>query len=253
MSFAVAADSYDQFMGRFSRPLSAALLDDFTLTPGDRALDVGCGTGALTAALVSALGAEQVSAIDPSESFVEAMRSRFPGVDVRHGRAEQLPFPDNSFDLVLAQLVVHFMADPAGGLREMGRVLRPGGTVAASVWDHGGGEGPLVGFWRAVLDLDPTAEDEGALAGARPGQLAELAVAAGLSDVDERELWIEVGFDTFEEWWTPFTLGVGPAGAYVAGLDAVRREALRAHCAERLPEPPFTLRARAWCVLASVA
>jgi len=253
MSFAVAADSYDRFMGRFSRPLSEVFLRELDPSPEARILDVGCGTGALTAALVEAVGADHVSGVDPSEPFVEAMRDRFPEVDIRHARAEQLPFDDDTFDLALAQLVVHFMGDPVAGLTEMGRVVRPGGRVAASVWDHGGGGGPLVTFWKAVLDLDPDARDEGELAGARSGQLAALASAADLSEVAERELWIEVPFASYDDWWQPFTLGVGPAGDYVQRLDSSHRDALRTRCAELLPDPPFVVRARAWCVVAAPA
>jgi ubiquinone/menaquinone biosynthesis C-methylase UbiE len=250
MSFAVAADSYDRFMGRFSRPLTSVFLAEVQPAPTSQVLDVGCGTGALTRGLVDLVGADRVTGVDPSEPFVAAMRGRFPDVDIRHARAEELPFDDDTFDLALAQLVVHFMQDPAGGLAEMGRVLRPAGTIAASVWDHGGGEGPLVDFWKAVLALDSSATDEGELAGARAGQLAALATRAGLRDVDERELWIDVPFASFEEWWEPFTLGVGPAGDYVKTLDADHREALRDQCATLLPPAPFTVRARAWCVFA---
>src|ERR1700727_934089 len=138
---------------------------------GQRVLDVGCGPGALTAELVGRAGAHAVSAVEPSASFAAAVRERLPGVDVRRSAAEALPFPDGAFDAALAQLVVHFMADPVRGLREMGRVPRPGGMVAACVWDHAGGRGPLTAFWSAVRDLDPAAADESDLAGAREGHL----------------------------------------------------------------------------------
>ena len=153
-----------------------------------RALDVGCGPGSLTTELVRRLGAEHVAAVDPSEPFVEAARARHPGVDVRLASAESLPWPDGSFDVALAQLVVHFMTDPVAGLREMARVTRPGGAVAACVWDFGSGRAPLSLFWRAVLELDPSAHDESDLAGARGGDLTRLFAAAGLLDVDETEL-----------------------------------------------------------------
>ena len=136
--------------------------------------------GALTAQLAELAGAGAVSAVDPSSSFVAAARARFPEADVRPGAAERLPFPDGSFDIALAQLVVHFMTDPVSGLREMARVTRPGGLVAACVWDHAGGGAPLATFWRAVHDIDPHARDEAELAGAREGHLAELCEAAGL-------------------------------------------------------------------------
>src|SRR5215467_7960108 len=137
-------------MGRYSEPLAAKFVELAIVKRGQRALDVGCGTGALTAALVERLGPGAVSAVDPSESFVDAVQSRFPTVDVRRASAERLPFPDGSFDSTLAQLVVHFMKDPVAGLREMARVTRSGGSVGACVWDHAGGRGPLTVFWQAV-------------------------------------------------------------------------------------------------------
>lgn len=251
MSFEVAGSAYDAFMGRFSRPLSQEFIAAARVEPGDRVLDVGCGPGALTEVLVERLGAEQVTAVDPSGPFVEAARSRLPGVDIRRSSAEELPFPDDTFDAAMAQLVVHFMADPVAGLREMGRVTRPGGAVSACVWDHAGG-GPLTTFWGAVHDLDPGAAGEADLAGAREGHLAELAAAAGLGEVEESRIGVTLTFGSLEEWWAPFTAVVGPAGDYVEGLDERGREALLARCAERFGEPPFDIAAHAWCIRASV-
>ena len=248
MGFDVAAEAYDRFMGRYSRQLSAPLLERSGLAPGDRALDVGCGPGALTGPLVDLLGADHVTAIDPSAPFVEAARERFPGVDVRQGQAEALPFDDSVFDAALAQLVVHFMRDPVTGLREMARVTRPSGRVLASVWDHGGGRGPLSWFWRGVRDLAPEAEDESALPGVREGELLALATRAGWADVDAFEVTVTVRHPSFEDWWEPYALGVGPAGDYVAKLDADARETLVAHLREVLPDPPFDVPATAWCV-----
>jgi SAM-dependent methyltransferase len=250
MTFNVTADSYDRFMGRFSEPLAARFVERAEVQPGQRALDVGCGPGALTTQLVDRLGVDAVAAVDPSEPFVAALRARLPGVDVRSAVAEDLPFPDHSFDLVLAQLVVHFMADPVSGLAEMARVARPGGVVAACVWDHAGGNGPLATFWRAVHDLDPQARDESGLAGVREGHLAELCEAARLRDIQPTSLTVTVPFATFDDWWAPFTLGVGPAGAYVAQLDEAQRSDLRARCARLLPPSPFTITASAWCARA---
>ena len=251
MSFDVSADAYGRFMGRFSEPLAARFVELAQVLPGQRALDVGCGPGALTAQLVERLGTEAVSAVDPSAPFVAAARDRFPGVDVRSGTAEQLPYPDDDFDRALAQLVVHFMADPLAGLREMARVTRPGGLVAACVWDHAGGGGPLASFWQAVHDLDPRVTGESGLAGARAGHLIELCAAAGLTQVEETSLMIRVPFATFDEWWAPFTLGVGPAGAYVTALDDAGRERLRSRCVEVLPPAPFEIAASAWTVTAA--
>jgi SAM-dependent methyltransferase len=246
VSFAVAADAYDRFMGRYSTRLAPRLADLASVQRGQRALDVGCGPGALTADLVARLGAERVAAVDPSEPFVTAARERHPGVDIQRAAAEELPFSDAEFDVALAQLVVHFMADPIVGLREMARVTRPGGVVAACVWDHGGGRGPLSLFWTAVRQLDPGAQDESELAGSRKGHLAELFEAAGLNNVEDTDLAVRVDHATFDDWWEPFTLGVGPAGAYAAGLDAARREKLKERCRQLAPIAPFTLEANAW-------
>jgi SAM-dependent methyltransferase len=250
VSFDVPADSYACFMGRYSEPLAARFADIADLEVGQRALDVGCGPGALTAQLMQRLGPDAVSAVDPSQPFVEATRERCPGVEVLSGVAEHLPYPDNGFDRALAQLVVHFMSDPVQGLREMRRVTRPGGLVAACVWDHAGGGGPLATFWRAAHDIDPTVRDESELAGAREGHLAQLCEAAGLASVEPTALTVDVRFASLAEWWDPFTLGVGPAGAHVATLDEAGRAALRARCADLLPAAPFTVAASAWCVRA---
>src|SRR5215831_8551111 len=238
MSFDVSAGAYLRFMGRYSEPLAAQFADLAGVHPGQRLLDVGCGPGALTAELVGRAGADAVSAVEPSASFAAAARERLPGVDIRQAAAEQLPFSDDTFDAALAQLVVHFMADPVTGLREMGRVTRPGGVVSACVWDHAGGRGPLTSFWRAVGELDPSAPDESGLAGVREGHLAELFARAGLGGVRATTLTVRVRHATFEQWWQPFTLGVGPAGDYVASLTGQRRQRLRERCRERLGGGP---------------
>lgn len=250
MSFNVTVDAYARFMGRFSEPLAPEFGRWAGVRPGDRALDVGCGPGALTAWLSETLGAGAVCAVDPSPPFVQACEERFPEVDVRPGRAEALPFDADSFDVVLAQLVVHFMSDPVAGLAEMGRVARPGGIVAACVWDHSGDRGPLSSFWKAVHDLDPETPGEASLVGAREGELAGIARRAGLDDVESGVVTVRVHCRDFDDWWEPFTFGVGPAGAYVAGLAPSAREALRAHYAGMLPVGPFDVVASAWAVRA---
>jgi SAM-dependent methyltransferase len=246
VSFAVAADAYDRFMGRYSVPLAPQLADYAAVAAGQRVLDVGSGPGALTTELVARLGADAVSAVDPSEPFVAAAKERHPGVDVQRAAAEQLPFDDGDFDAALAQLVVHFMADPVAGLREMGRVTRERGVVAACVWDHGGGQGPLSLFWEAAGEVDPEAQNESNLAGAHGGHLTQLFEAAGLQDVEETALPVSVEHRSFEDWWEPYTLGVGPAGGYAAGLDPERLAELRERCRDKLPEAPFVLTSRAW-------
>ncbi len=246
MTFSVPADSYDRFMGRYSTRLAAPFATFAGVATGQLVLDVGCGPGALTSELVERLGAASVTAVDPSESFVAAVRDRLPGVRVERASAEHLPFPYEAFDAALAQLVVHFMADPVAGLREMARVTRAQGLVAACVWDHGGSGGPLGVFWHAARELDPTVDDESERAGTHEGQLAELFRAAGLHDVEAGTLSVSVEHPTFEEWWEPFTLGVGPAGSYTVSLDPDRQSALRERCRAAFPEEPFVVTASAW-------
>jgi len=246
VSFDVAAEAYDRFMGRYSRLLAPQLADLAGVGAGQRVLDVGCGPGALTAELVARLGPSSVAAVDPSEPFVAAIRSRFPGVDVHEASAERLPFDDRAFDAALAQLVVHFMADPVAGLTEMARVTRPGGVVAACVWDHAGHGGPLGLFWQVAREIDPEAEDESNLAGVREGHLVALFDAAGLRDVESSVFDASLVHQTFDEWWEPFTGGVGPAGSFVARLAPDEQAALRERCRDLLPPAPFTIPARAW-------
>ena len=246
MSFDVAADAYDRFMGRYSMLLSPQLADLAGVDAGQRALDVGCGPGILTAELIARLGLTSVAAVDPSEPFVAAARMRHPGVDVRRASAERLPFPDGSFDATLAQLVVHFMADPVAGLAEMARVTRPGGVVAACVWDHAGRQGPLRAFWQAAREMDPAVDDESHLAGTREGHLAELFDAAGLHEVGATALTVARDHPSFEEWWEPFTHRVGPAGSFVARLEPVRQGELRERCRALFPAAPFVVTATAW-------
>ena len=246
MAFNVPADAYDRFMGRYSSRLAAQMADLAGVEVGQRVVDVGCGPGALTEELVRRVGAEEVTAADPSEPFVAAVAERFPGVDVRLAAAEELPFPDNTFDAALAQLVVHFMADPVGGLVEMARVTCAGGVVVACVWDHGSGQTPLGTFWEVVRELDLEAEDESELAGGRKGHLVELFRAAGLSNVEESVLHVRAEHETFDDWWHPFTLGVGPAGSYYAQLGEEQQREVREQCRAHLGDGPFTLDTRAW-------
>jgi SAM-dependent methyltransferase len=198
--FDVSPDAYARFMGRYSEPLAVLFADLAGIRRGQRALDVGCGPGALTAELVRRLRGDAVCAVDPSEPFAAAVGERCPGVDVRLAAAEQLPFGDGAFDVTMAQLVVHFMSSAVVGLREMGRVTRAGGVVAACVWDHAGGRGPLATFWQAVRELDPLALDESGLAGVREGHLAQLFGQAGLSVTQATALTVQVQHATFDEW-----------------------------------------------------
>lgn len=233
-------------MGRYSVPLATQFADFAGVESGLRVLDVGSGPGALTSELVKRTGADSVSAVDPSPPFVAAAQERYPGIDVRLASAEELPFDDGAFDAALAQLVVHFMADPVAGLREMARVTRGEGIVAACVWDLAGGHAPISVLWKAAHELDREVMDESKLAGAREGHVAQLLEDAGLNGIEEGTLSVTVEQRTFEEWWEPFTLGVGPAGSYTASLDPSAQARLRERCRHLLPEAPFFITARAW-------
>jgi SAM-dependent methyltransferase len=239
-------------MGRYSGRLAPIFADFAGVGADQRVLDVGCGPGALTGELVARVGEANITAVDPSASFVEAVAARYPGVEAAQASAEGLPFEDDRFDAALAQLVVHFMTDPVAGLGEMRRVTRSGGVIAACVWDHAGGEGPLAVFWHAVSDIDPGHPGEADLPGTRKGHLSELFAEAGLDEVVAGELVVEFEHASFDEWWEPFTLGVGPAGGYVAGLDASKREELLIRCRQLIPSEPFRVRAVAWAARARV-
>jgi SAM-dependent methyltransferase len=246
MSFDVAAEAYDRFMGRYSAPLASVFADFAGVPAPGRALDVGCGPGALMAVLSARLGQDEVAGVDPSESFVAAARARFPWADIRHGTAEALPFDDHAFDAVLAELVVHFMTDAAAGAREMVRVARPGAVVAACVWDFAGDRAPQSFFFRALGSVVPGIDDETDRVGARAGDLGALLENAGCSDVTESELSVEVAYGSFEDWWEPYTLGVSPAGKQLAALDEEDRERVRQRCLDLFPPAPFTVAATAW-------
>ncbi|MEO7132123.1 MAG: class I SAM-dependent methyltransferase [Dermatophilaceae bacterium] len=248
MTFDVPGDGYNRFMGRYSEPLAERFSDWVGVRAGDRVLHVGCGPGALTTRLVVRVGIDAVAAVDPSAPFRAAVSARLPGLDVRAATAEHLPFADDSFDHALAQLVVHFMPDPIAGIVEMRRVTRAGGTVATCVWDLFGARGPISPLWTIAAEIDPAATGEAHLPGVRQGDLVRLGEAAGLTRVEETELPVTVTHPSFDEWWEPYLLGVGPAGAYVAGLDATRRDRLRTECLARLGPGPFDVTAVAWAM-----
>ena len=256
-TFRTSALAYDRHIGRYGPELAGALISAAGVRPGQRALDVGCGPGALTAALAELLEGERVTAVDPSEPFAEACAARVAGARVEVAVAEALPFEDDSFDAVLSQLVVNFMSDAAAGVGEMRRVTRPGGTVAAAVWDYAEGMTLLRRFWDAAVALDPGAGslDEGrSMPHSQPDELEKLWRQAGLEAVATSEIGVEAGYGGFDDLWQPLESGVGPSGAYAAGLPPERRERLRDELCRRLDvgEGPFRLSARAWCVVGRV-
>jgi SAM-dependent methyltransferase len=224
---------------------------------GQRALDVGCGPGPLTRVLADRLGADNVAAVDPSEPFVAACRARVPGADVRVAAAEEIPFAANEFDVVLAQLVVQLMGDRDTGVREMARVARPGGRVAACVWDSRAM--PLLqSFWDAALAVAPEqagALDEGRRVGYRaPAELGKLWEACGLREVSTGQLRVRTNYESFDELFAPFAAGAGHSGACFLALDEDRQRRVRAEAHSLLgrPDGPLTLRARAWWVCGRV-
>jgi SAM-dependent methyltransferase len=251
MGFDATRDAYDRYMGRYSDQLAIAFLSFTGGEPGQRALDVGCGPGALTQVLATGLGAAHVAAADPSESFVAACSERVPGADVRRAVAADLPWIDATFDLVVSQLVLNFLPDPEAGVTEMLRVVRPGGVIAACTWDYADGMTMLRTFWDAARDVDPESPDEaGTMRFTSERELAELWEHAGLTDTRTRSLEVSTAYADFDDYWQPFMLGVGPGGAYAASLDADRLARVQDGCFRRLgsPEGPFTLTARAVAV-----
>jgi len=250
-TFRTAAEAYDDHVGRYGRELARTLIEAAGLRPGDRGVDVGCGPGALATELVAVLGPEHVAAVEPSAPFVEACRRRLPGVRVEVAAAEALPFDDATFDAALAQLVLNFLTDPQAGVREMRRVTRPGGTVAAAVWDYAGEMTLLRRFWDAAVALDPSAQaqDEGrCMPFCAPDELADLLSTAGLAEVRVSPVVVAASYRDFDDLWRPLESGVAPSGAYVVALSPERRLALKDELRRRLGVggEPFRLTARAW-------
>jgi len=252
-AFDAPAEAYDRHVGRYGRGLAQALIAAAGVHPGARALDVGCGPGALTAELVALLGPAHVAAVEPSETFAAACRRRLPGVRVENAVAEALPFADDEFDHALAQLVVQFMPDAPAGVREMRRVTRRGGTVAAATWDYGDGMTLLRRFWDAVAALDPSAaslDEATSLRYCTRDELEALWTDAGLSHVRIRDSVLAADYESFDDLWAPMEAGIGPSGVYVTSLDPGPRGALKAELRRRLDVDgrPFRLTARAWIV-----
>ncbi len=248
MTFEVAGEAYDRFMGRYSRPLAVDFAAWLAPSPGQRAIDVGCGPGALTGVLVDLLGGDAVAAVDPSAPFVAACSSRFPAVDVRQGTADSLPHDDDTFDLAAACLVVHFMPDPVAGLTEMARVTRGDGWVAATVWDLAGARAPMWPVWAAFGEIRPGGLAEEHLPAGTAGELRRMFEAAGIRDVEAAEMPVTVTHESFEEWWAPYLNGVGPIGEELAALDPADRQRVEDLCRDRLGAGPFDLTAVAYAV-----
>lgn len=254
-TFGVAGSVYDAFMGRYSRELAGQFAEAAGVMPGQTAVDVGCGPGALTSVLVERLGADAVSACDPSATFLEECAVRHPGIHLKAGRAESIPFDTDAFDHAMAQLVLHFVSEPERAAREMARVVHPGGVVSACVWDFREGMQMLRSFWDAALAVDRDAPDEArTLRFGQPGEIAELLAAVGVDDVAESTLQVAARYGSFDELWDGFLAGVGPAGAYCVAQTAPDRRRIRAELHHRLDSPAgsFALTAVARCAVGRV-
>jgi ubiquinone/menaquinone biosynthesis C-methylase UbiE len=251
-----AGDAYERFMGRWSRTLALPFVRFAGLRSGDQVLDVGSGTGAVTAAVAAVSPSSRIVGIDPAAAFVAYAHARHAGDLIRFevGDAQQLPFADRSFTRALSLLNLNFIPDPAKAVREMSRVTRPGGTVTAAVWDYGQGMEMLRVFWDEAVALhrEADAKDERHMPLSADGELAALFRQQPFQEVASEAFTVETRFASFDDYWLPFLEKQGPAGAYVASLPAPDAEQLRRRLRRRLlgdgPDGPFVLRARAWAV-----
>jgi SAM-dependent methyltransferase len=257
-----AGDSYEAYMGRWSRPIAARFLDWLAMPKELHWLELGCGTGAMTATIVGQCDPAGIIAIEPSEGFVAKARQIVsdPRVDFRLGDASDLmSLPAASRDVAVAALVLNFVPDRVAALREMKRVVRPGGIVGFYVWDYpGGGIEFMHAFWTAAVELDPAArdlaEDRRFPFCTREG-LADMAQQAGLDVLDVTGLESPAVFQDFEDYWRPFTLGAGPAPGYCVSLSPEARERLRLRLSESLPrqlDGSIVLGTRVWALQARV-
>ena len=250
--------AYEPFMGRWSRRLAPLFVEFAGVQDGESVLEVGSGTGALASAIVEARPRAHVTAVEPAQDYVSAARQQAPRRGIRYvvGDARTLDFSDGTFDRAVSLLALNFVPDPAQALAEQIRVTRPGGLIAAAVWDYGDGMQMLRVFWEEAAADDPSADarDERHMPLCRHSQLSALWLSHGMLAVGERPLTIEQPFASFEDYWTPFLGGQGPAGAYVAGLSPAARDRLCDRLRRRLTrgtgtgDGPLVLTARAWAV-----
>jgi SAM-dependent methyltransferase len=256
------AESYERFMGRWSRLVAERLVDFAQLPESGHVLDIGSGTGSLGFEIARRKPRVRVTGIDPSREYVEYAASQASSgpnkfgdrTAFRTGDAQAMPFGDGEFDACVSLLVFNFIPDPAKALKEARRVTRAGGPISAAVWDYGSGMKMLRVFWDAAVGLNPAAEklDEKRMRLCRAGELDGLWRDAGLRDVQERPLDIEMRFASFEDYWAPFLLGQGPAGAYVRSSNAntvqALRDAVKARLRIKAEDAAIVLPARVWAV-----
>jgi len=250
------AESLERYVGRWSRLVAREFVAWLQVPPGSRWLDVGCGSGALPETVLAQAEPESIEGVDTSEAFVAYAASRVtdPRASFAVADAQALDRPDAAYDAVASSLVLNFLPDPARGAAEMRRVARPGGVVAGYVWDYAGEMQLMRRFWDAAAELDPAAADldEGRrMAGCNPADLEALFSGAGLEEVETRAIDVPTVFADFDDYWSPFEGGQGPAPGYCVSLPPDRRAALRERLRETLPaaaDGSISLVARAWAV-----
>jgi SAM-dependent methyltransferase len=253
-------DDYESYVGRWSRRIAVEFIDWLGVPPGRSWVDVGCGTGALTDSITAHAAPASVIAVDRSDDFVAHAAA---AIDDRRvvflvGDAASLPLTGARMDAVVSGLVLNFLPDPGAAVRELGRIARPGGTVAAYVWDYADGMQPIRAFWDAAIELAPSAretEEAARFPLCHPDWLRDLFAESGLREVSVRSIDAEATFRDFDDYWTPFLSGVGPAPGYCAALPADQREALRTRLLERLSPAgsgPIVMNARAFAVRGTV-
>jgi len=254
-----SGDPYEQYVGRWSRRVAPLFLSWLNIPAGRKWLDVGCGTGALCAAIVDHCSPSSVVGVEPSEGFLKTARDHLAGRAVFHrGSATEIPLDDASVDVVVSGLVLNFVPDPHATLAEMARVTVDGGAIGAYVWDYAGKMEIMRYFWDAAVELNPddVRMDEGVrFALCRPEALVELFAGSGLNGVEVTAIDIPTPFASFEDYWRPFLGGQGPGPAYAMSLDETTRARLRDRIRERIPteaDGTFSLAARVWATRATV-
>jgi len=253
-------DSYDYLMGCWSRLMAPKLVDFAGVLDGDYVLDVGCGTGSLTRALLDVGSKVTVAGLDGSADFIKLARQNIADDRASFclGDAQALQFSTNAFDKSISLLVMNFIPDAKSAVSEMRRVTRAGGTVAAAVWDYGDGMEMLRHLWdeAAAMDVSAVAKHEGNMPLCRQGELGALWSDEGLVNIEEAGLVIQMEFSSFEDYWLPFLTGPGPSGSYVSKLDASTQSALKGRLREKLThgreDEPFILSGRVWAVRGTV-
>jgi len=249
-------DAYELYVGRWSRRTGEKFLSWLDVPPDLRWLDLGCGTGALTSQILQDCLPSSVVGIEPSEGFLSLAREQVKDrrAEFLQGSGDELPVEDGSADVIVSRLVLNFIPDQQKAMAELVRAVKPGGTIAAYVWDYAGHVQFMRHFWDAAIELDPSAreKDEGVrFPICRPAPLAELFEASGLRDVSTQPIDVPTPFENFDDYWTPFLSGIAPAPGYCASLDEAARNRLRDHLAKTLPTDPdgmILLAARAWAV-----